>query len=54
MFRYQASMAALLLWALAFAACAKEETGAQQHFPSDADIQALIQSRIDEKRAVGI
>jgi len=54
MFRHHASMATLLLSMLAFAGCAEEEPGLQQHFPSDAAIQALIQSRVDEKRAVGI
>ena len=54
MFRHHVSMATLLLCVLAFAGCAKEEPGPQQHFPSDTAIQALIQSRVDEKRAVGI
>jgi len=54
MFRHHASMATLLFSILAFAGCAEEEPGLQQHFPSDAAIQALIQSRVDEKRAVGI
>jgi CubicO group peptidase (beta-lactamase class C family) len=54
MFQHHASMATLLLSVLAFAGCAEEEPGPQQHFPSDAAIQALIQSRVDEKRAVGI
>jgi len=52
--RHCYSMATLLLFALALAGCAKEEQGAQPHFPPDADIQALIQSRVDEGRAVGI
>jgi len=52
MTRYCYLLAALLLFALA--GCAKEEPAAQQYFPPDADIQALIQSRVDEKRAVGI
>ena len=43
---------------ITIAGCAKEEAPAEQqveqHFPSDADIQALIQSRIDENRAVGM
>ena len=54
MFRYHALMVTLVLSVLAFTGCVKEETGAQQHFPPDAAIQSLIQSRIDEKRAVGI
>ncbi len=54
MFRHYVSMTTLLLSVLAFAGCAKEEPGPQQHFPSDTAIQALIQSRVDEKRAVGI
>jgi len=54
MFRHHTSMVALLLSVLAFAACAREEPGAQRHFPPDDAIQALIQSRVDEKRAVGI
>ncbi len=54
MFRHCVSMATLLLSVLAFSGCAKEEPGAQQHFPTDDAIQALIQSRVDEKRAVGI
>ena len=54
MFRHHVSVATLLLSVAAFAACSKEEPGAQQHFPTDDAIQALIQSRIDEKRAVGI
>lgn len=52
MARYFYLLAALLLFALA--GCAKEEPAAQQHFPPDADIQAVIQSRVDEERAVGI
>lgn len=54
MFRHHVSMATLLLSVLAFVGCAREEPGAQQHFPTDDAIQALIQSRVDEKRAVGI
>ena len=54
MFRHQTLMATLLLSVLAFAGCAEKEPGPQQHFPSDAAIQALIQSRVDENRAVGI
>lgn len=52
MTRYCYILAGLLLFALT--GCAKEEPTAQQHFPPDADIQALIQSRVDEERAVGI
>jgi len=54
MIRHLLSMVVLLLFILAFAGCAKEETQPQQHFPPDAEIQALIQSRVDEQRAVGI
>ena len=54
MIRQYALMAALLLSVLAFAGCAKEEPAAQQHFPTDDAIQTLIQSRVDEGRAVGI
>lgn len=54
MLRHHASMAILLLFAFAFAGCAKQESGPQQHFPSDAAIQELIQLRVNEKRAVGI
>jgi len=50
-----------LLFVFLLAACAKEEAAqapqpqaSEQHFPSDADIQALIQSRVDENRAIGI
>ena len=52
MTRYRYFLATLLF--LALAGCANDEPPAQQHFPSDADIQALIQSRVDEGRAVGI
>jgi len=54
MFRHHASRATLLLSVLAFAGFAKEEPAPQRHFSSDADIQALVQSRVDEKRTVGI
>ncbi len=54
MYRFHSLMATLLLFALAIAACAEDEPDLQQHFPSDAAIQALIQSRVDEKRAVGM
>jgi D-alanyl-D-alanine-carboxypeptidase/D-alanyl-D-alanine-endopeptidase len=43
---------------IAIAGCAKEDAPPEQqvekHFPSGAEIQALIQSRIDEDRAVGM
>ena len=52
MTRYRYFLATLLF--LALAGCANDEPPARQHFPSDADIQALIQSRVDEGRAVGI
>lgn len=48
------AMSVLLLSALVFAGCAKEEPVSLQHFPPDEDIQAIIQSRVDENRAVGI
>jgi len=54
MFRHHALMVALLLSVLGFAGCAREEPEAQPHFPTDDAIQALIQTRVDEKRAVGI
>jgi len=54
MLQHQGSMTVLLLSVLTFAACAKEEPAPKQHFPSDTDIQALIESRVNEKRAVGI
>jgi len=50
----------LLLIAATVAACSRQpadapaEQSPQRHFPSDADIQALIQSRVDENRATGI
>ena len=34
--------------------CAKDDAETQPHFPSDTEIQELIQSRIDENRAEGI
>lgn len=41
----------LLLFALVFLSSAAAEA---QHFPSDEDLQTLIQSRVDEGRAIGI
>lgn len=54
MFRHSVSIATLVLCGLSFAACAKEEPTFKRHFPADAVIQAMIQSRVDENRAVGI
>ena len=54
MIRHYISMAILLLSVLSFAGCAKGESKVQHHFPSDDAIQALIQSRVDENRAIGI
>lgn len=57
MFRYRGLATMSLLCVVVIAGCAKEESqesSPQQYFPPDADIQALIQSRVDEKRATGI
>ena len=54
MFRNPVSIAMLLTCILSFAGCAKESPAPQHNFPSDADIQALIQSRVDDKGAIGI
>ncbi len=52
--RARAESILVLLLAVALFGCAKDEPETQQHFPPDAEIQELIQSRIDENRAVGI
>lgn len=54
MLRHHFTIATLLLSVFAFAEYAKEDPGPKRHFPTDAVIQALIQSRVDEERAVGI
>ena len=48
------SLASLSFLTLALAACTEGDPEPQRHFPADASIQALIQSRVDEERAVGI
>lgn len=55
MFRHVVFKIMLLLTVLVFTGCVEEQTEPQkQHFPPDAAIQELIESRIDENRAVGI
>ncbi len=54
MLRARVESILVLSLAVALFGCAKDEPETQQHFPSDAEIQELIQSRIDENRAVGI
>ena len=54
------ALISLLLIAATVAACSRQpseatvEQSPQRHFPSDDDIHALIQSRVDESRATGI
>lgn len=55
----KALISLLLIAATSAAYCrqpaeAQAEQSPQRHFPSDAEIQALIQSRVDENRATGI
>ncbi len=54
MLRARAESILVLSLAVALFGCARDEPETQQHFPSDAEIQELIQSRIDENRAVGV
>ncbi len=54
MLRHYFTIATLLLSVFAFTGYANEDPGPQRHFPTDAAIQALIQTRVDEEGAVGI
>lgn len=54
MIQRRVTMVAMLLITSLLAGCTRDEPELQQHFPSDDVIQELIQSRVDEKGAIGI